>query len=127
MSFFRTRIDSRRKVYLSLTGQVESQLRDAYAKKHETDGVTQTGLAQKLGVNRSAINHRLRGRVNMTLETLADMVWALGLAIQIVIYDPRVAGTNWILSEDDGVEPSSKAEAEIVPLPGIRVTNSAAA
>lgn len=88
-------------MFLSLSGQVESQLRDAYDERHRSAGVTQTSMAAILGVNRSAINHRLRGVTNMTLKTLADMVWALGYAIKIVIFDPAKTGENHALIEFD--------------------------
>jgi hypothetical protein len=32
----------------------------------------------------------------MTLQTLADMVWSLGYAIKVIIYDPKMSmGVNW--------------------------------
>ena len=90
----RRRIDPRRRIYLSLAGQIEGQLRDAYARKHAAGLETQSSLAQKLGVNRSAVHHRLMGRTNMTIETIADMVWALGYAIRVRIYDPTIERRN---------------------------------
>jgi hypothetical protein len=78
----------RRAKFLSLAGQIESQLRDAYARKYCKGEVTQTSIANKLGINRSAVHHRLMGRTNMTIETIADMVWALDHDITVRIYDP---------------------------------------
>jgi hypothetical protein len=89
------KIDRRRKTYLGLASQIESQLREAYARKHAEGAATQSGLAKKLGINRSAVHHRLTGQTNMTIETIADMVWALDQAIQVRIYDPML--------ESDGV------------------------
>jgi DNA-binding XRE family transcriptional regulator len=92
--FFRRQPNNRRSVYLNLVGSIESQLREAFAKRHDEEGLTQSALAGKLGVDRSAINRRLTGRVNMTAETLADMVWGLGHCVKIEIYDPKERGTN---------------------------------
>lgn len=56
--------------------------------------MTQAVLAKKLGVDRSAVNRRLSGGSNMTIETVADMVWGLGHCIRVEIYDPTDASTN---------------------------------
>lgn len=88
--FFRHEmISQRRLTFLSLAGQIGSQLRDAYDKKHRKEGLTQTSIASVLGIDKSAVNHRLRGLVNMTIESIADMVWALGYEIRTWIYDPH--------------------------------------
>jgi transcriptional regulator with XRE-family HTH domain len=85
---FRTKIDARRQTFLVLVGEVERQLRDAYDRKFRAQEATQSSLADKLGINRSAVNRRLTGRTNMTIETLADMVWALDQSISVKISDP---------------------------------------
>lgn len=89
MPSFRTRISPRRGAYLSLSSQVEGQLREAYARKFEAGLATQAGIAEKLGVDRSAVHRRLTGRTNMTLETLADMAWALDQVVEVTIRDAR--------------------------------------
>jgi DNA-binding phage protein len=86
--------DNRRQTYLALASQIEGQLRDAYARRYEAKGETQSSLAAKLGVDRSAIHRRLTGRTNMTIETIADMVWALGHCIKVEIFDPETTSTN---------------------------------
>ncbi len=93
MRSFKRKSDNRRQVFLALSSQIESQLRDAYAKRHE-QGETQTSVARRLGVDRSTVNKRLTGQRNMTIETIADMVWALGHCIKINIFDPSENNTN---------------------------------
>ncbi len=80
--------DNRRKLYLQLIGTIESQLREAYAKRHEMDGLTQAEIARRLDINKSVVNRRLNGRTNLTVESLADMLWALKHCIHVDIYDP---------------------------------------
>ena len=75
-------------MYLRLVGAIESQLRDAYARRHD-EGVTQSSLARKVGVGRAAINRRLTGRANLTIKTIADLVWALDHSIKVEIFDPQ--------------------------------------
>jgi transcriptional regulator with XRE-family HTH domain len=82
---FQRRPSGRRRVFLSLIAAIETGLRDAFTKR----GETQTSLAAKLGVNKSVIHRRLTGRNNLTIETIADLVWALGYCIQIRIFDPE--------------------------------------
>lgn len=88
MSFSRPAVSNRRQVYLALSSSIEGQLRDGYARRHAAGLDTQATLADKIGVRRTAINKRLLGKTNMTTETLADMVWALGYCIDVHIYDP---------------------------------------
>jgi transcriptional regulator with XRE-family HTH domain len=84
----RAKPNLRRQIYLALVGKVEGQIRDVFTKKAETDGLTQAQVAAKLGVGRSVVHRRLTGRTNMTVETLADMAWAIGACIEVDIYDP---------------------------------------
>ena len=108
MSSFRNRSDRRREIFLSLSGSIESQLRDAFAKQSMARTATQSVLADKLGVNRSVINRRLTGQQNMTVETIADMVWALGQCIEVNIFDPaEQPHVNHPLSPSEDPEPVS--------------------
>jgi len=84
---FRTKTSDRRNVFLALSAQIEQQLREAYHRKFQAKQATQSSLAKKLGVDRSAIHRRLTGRTNMTIETVADMVWGLDQHIDVCIYD----------------------------------------
>lgn len=94
MRSFQRKPDNRRSVYLKLAGQIESKLRGAFAKRHEQKRESQASIARKIGVNRSAVNRRLTGQTNMTIETIADMVWSLGYCIDVDIYDPEERRTN---------------------------------
>jgi len=87
---FRTKINDRRCLFLLLANQIESQLRDASDRRFRDSQVTQSSLAEKLGINRSAVHRRLTGRTNMTIETIADMVLALGCSIKVDIHDARL-------------------------------------
>jgi len=95
-------------MYLSFAGSVESQLREAYAARHAAGLDTQTTLANKLGVGRSVINKRLRGLINMTLETVADMAWALGYSVIIKIFDPDMNPVNEFHIRSEHAAPSPK-------------------
>jgi hypothetical protein len=81
-------------MFLKLSHQIEGQLRDAYAEKNEAGVLNQSILAERLGVDRSVIHRRLTGKVNMTEETIADMVWGLEHDIEVRIFDPARTQTN---------------------------------
>jgi transcriptional regulator with XRE-family HTH domain len=46
-------------------------------------GVTQHELAQRLHVSDARISRIMTGRENLTLKTLADLGWALGLRFEV--------------------------------------------
>jgi hypothetical protein len=89
LTSFLTKVSARRATYLRLVGQIEGQLRDAYYRRFHIDRINQSSLAKKLGVGRSVVHRRLTGGQNMTIQTVADMVWGLGYAIDVKIYDPE--------------------------------------
>jgi hypothetical protein len=76
-------------MFLYLSGQIEGQLREAYDRAFKAGLATQSSIAKKLKIHRSAVHHRLMGHTNMTIETIADMVWALNQAIKVEIFDPE--------------------------------------
>jgi len=86
--------NNRRQMYLSLASSVQSQFREAYGARHENSLDNQVTLANKLGVGRSAVNKRLRGLMNYTLESISDLAWALGYAVIIKIFNPNEYATN---------------------------------
>jgi transcriptional regulator with XRE-family HTH domain len=101
-------------MFLSLSGQIEGQLREAYDRKFRAGLATQSSLAKRLGVNRSAIHRRLTGHTNMTIETIADMVWALDHDISVEIFDPSlVHGLNYPIAS----APTSPQPAHPAPRP----------
>jgi hypothetical protein len=101
MSFSRQQPSKRHEVYLNLSGSIDSQLRDAYAKRHDCGIETQQVLGDKLGVGRYVINRRLLGKTNMTIKTLAEMVWGLGQCIKVDIFNPydRPSNEALVISE----------------------------
>lgn len=89
------KVNNRRGMFLGLTSSVASQLREAFADRRQNHKETQEDIAALLGVNRSVVNRRLRAGSNLTLETIADMAWALGRGVKIDIYDPaEMIGCN---------------------------------
>jgi hypothetical protein len=109
-------------MFLKLSGMIEGQLRDAYAKKYEAGTLNQSSLAQKLGVNRSAVHHRLTGRTNMTIETIADMVWGLDHDIDLKIFDPSESRKNHSIDTYTPLPNATQSSAADTPLMRIAST-----
>lgn len=86
---FRHRPDGRRRTFLNLVADIDRGLRSAFTKRAVERGETQASLAEKLGINRSVVHRRLTSKANLTIESIADLVWALGYAIRVEIYDPQ--------------------------------------
>lgn len=98
-------VTPRRQTYLRLASDIESQLRDAYDRRFTAGDATQSSVADKLGINRSAVHHRLMGHTNMTIETIADMVWALGCNISVNITDAEGNAEPLALAAGRGPRP----------------------
>src|SRR5690349_5279625 len=71
------RIDKRRRSYLRLISEIKHALAQALAEEHAERGLTMAEMARTLEVDRSHISRKLSGDTNMTLETLADLAYAL--------------------------------------------------
>lgn len=118
-------------MYLKLSSMIESQLRDAYARKHAAGVLNQSSLANKLGVNRSAVHHRLTGQTNMTIETIADMIWGLDHDIDLKIFDPAELTKNHRAPEPIAPSPSRehaiRADTPLMKIASTAPTSNTAA
>jgi plasmid maintenance system antidote protein VapI len=56
---------------------VRRALQKAFAEEHRSSGMTQTDIANAIGVHRSVINRELRGQKDITLSRVAELAWAL--------------------------------------------------
>ena len=88
------KIEPRRRSYLRLIGELESQLHKAYEEEHGTSGLTFADIARKLGCHKSFITRKMNGTSNMTLETLADLVFALRRRITIQMVETEAEDGN---------------------------------
>lgn len=79
------RLDKRRRVYVRRVGEIHHALNQALNEEHEKRGLTKTEIGRILGLGRSAIGKKLDGRHNMTLETLADLAFALDRPVKIAL------------------------------------------
>lgn len=78
MPSFRTAITPHRRAAARFVVGVRRAFLTALADENKRTGITQTSIAQSLGVHRSVISRGLRGTNNITLGKVAELAWALG-------------------------------------------------
>ena len=116
---FQKRPDARRRAFLSFISEIENGLRDAYGTRYEQGRTNQSILAKKLGVHRSVVHHRLTGRKNLTIKSIADLAWALDWGLKANFFDPEAVHEG---ESRELLSIASTAEAPgvggtVVPLP----------
>lgn len=87
----RLKIDPRRRSYARLIGEISHALNTALDKENSRRGLTVSQIADLLGVNKSHISRKFAGTSNMTLETLADLAYALDRSVSISLMDRKQA------------------------------------
>ena len=90
------RLDKRRRTYVRLVGEIHHALNQALGEEKEKRGLNMTKIAKALGIGRSAVSRKFDGRHNMTLETLADLAFALDRPVKVTLPEriPAAAGSN---------------------------------
>jgi transcriptional regulator with XRE-family HTH domain len=88
---FSIKTDPRRRSYTRLIGEIQRALNGALYEEHAKRGLTRKMIADVLGKNKSVITRKFSGEGNMTLETLADLAFALDRPIKISL-PPRGTG-----------------------------------
>jgi transcriptional regulator with XRE-family HTH domain len=89
-------ISKRRRTYVRLLGEIQHALNQALSEEHLKRGLTRAEMARIIGKNKSFITRKLTGVDNMTLETFADLAFALDRPIKILLPERGTAGSNQI-------------------------------
>jgi transcriptional regulator with XRE-family HTH domain len=87
MASFRLDIKPNRRAAGRFVGKVRRALQEAVVADRERIGITQTKIADAIGVHRSVISRELNGRQDITLGRVAELAWAMGREI---VFDLRV-------------------------------------
>lgn len=82
MPSFQLSVSPHRRAAAKFISEVHRKLQRAYAERPD---VTQTAIADALGVHRSVINRQIRGHQDMTLGRVGELAWALGLEPEFVL------------------------------------------
>jgi transcriptional regulator with XRE-family HTH domain len=88
-------IDKRRRTYVRLLGAIQHALLEALDEEHLRRGLTRAEVARLIGRNKSFVTRKLTGEGNMTLQSLADLAFALDRSVKVTLpAQMTVAGTN---------------------------------
>lgn len=92
MTSFQLSVSPHRRAAARFVDRVRRALQKAYAEEPE---ISQTNIANALGVHRSVINRQLRGYKDITLSRVAELAWALGREPCFDLIVPAIAdGAN---------------------------------
>ena len=102
--------DKRRRTYIRLVGEISHALNQALGEEHEDRNLTRAQMAATLGWDRASITKLLSGTRNMTLETLADLAFALDRPVRVSL-PSRTRHTNKRMGKPDASDTGGNAEA----------------
>ncbi|HSC19432.1 MAG TPA: winged helix-turn-helix domain-containing protein [Rhizomicrobium sp.] len=71
-------IDEKSRAGSRFMSRVNEEVQRALAAEKDARHLTQQAIAEKLHVDRSAVNRRVMGLENMTARTIGELFWALG-------------------------------------------------
>lgn len=119
------------------TGRFMSRVHRALAKAvseaKENKGLTQQQIADAMGVDKSVVSRILSGESNLTLKTIGDISWVLGLKPEVsfkVAEMPKDRATNYVeistFIMTPRTETRSALQLETYSLPSVRKTGSSA-
>ncbi|BAT19795.1 helix-turn-helix domain-containing protein [Asaia bogorensis] len=92
---FKKIIPRRRKIYLELLSDIDLQLKKAYSEENTKSGLSKADLARKLEKDKSFVTRIFNGTRNITVETIADMAYALNRKINFELTEENHrAGKN---------------------------------
>lgn len=66
----------------------------------DRQGITKAELAARLGKSKAYVTQLLNGSRNMTLRTLADIAFALGVEARFVLCDEEWSDNGWVDSSE---------------------------
>jgi transcriptional regulator with XRE-family HTH domain len=100
-------IDARRRTYVRLIGEIRHALNQALTEEHTARGLTKADIARLLGKDKSFVSKKLAGTSNMTLETLADLAFAMNRPAHVSLPSRSAAkGVNSVLTDTTKSETS---------------------
>lgn len=81
----RKALDKRRRTYVRLIGEIHHALNQALVEENALRQLTITKMAEILGHDKSFVSKKMSGMSNMTLETLADLAFALNRPVRVAL------------------------------------------
>ena len=110
---------NRRRTYARLIGEIQHALNEALTDEYKARGLTRSHMAEILGKDKSFVTRKLSGNGNMTLETLADLAYALDRPVRVSLPTRQVTG-NAPLSQPPPVPKTSPDPHKLILYPPAR-------
>lgn len=103
-------LGKRRRTYVRMLSEIQHALLEALDEENRDRGLTRAEIARILGKNKSFVTRKLSGDTNMTLESLADIAFALDRPVKISLPSRKAAiGSNRI-EPTTSVPPTKSAD-----------------
>ena len=108
MTSFRLSVTPHRRAAARFIDNVHRRLLKAYA---DSPDVTQTAIANTLGVHRSVINRQMRGRKDMSLGRVAELAHLLGYEAEFEMTKPNLPDGSNAPQGNVGINPFNQTQA----------------
>jgi hypothetical protein len=83
-----------------MLGEIQHALLVALDEEHGSRGLTRSEIARVIGRNKSFVTRKLNGESNMTLQSLADLAFALDRPVKINLPSRKAAaGSNSVVAQ----------------------------
>jgi transcriptional regulator with XRE-family HTH domain len=116
-------VSKRRRTYTRLLGEIQHALLEALEEERRGRGLTRAEIARIIGRDKSFVTRKLNGQSNMTLESLADLAFALDRPVKVRLPSRAVAaGSNHV--EVRPITSSMPETARSGDLPPVSATTS---
>lgn len=79
------RLNKRRRTYVRLLGEIQHALLEALEEENQGRHLTRAEIARILGKSKSFVTRKLDGERNMTLQSLADLAFALDRPVKVAL------------------------------------------
>jgi hypothetical protein len=86
-------LSKRRRTFIRMLGEISHELNAALEEEHLVRGLTLTEIAKTIQRHKSFVSRKFSGDSNMTLQTLADLAYALNRPVKVTI-PSRLPGTG---------------------------------
>lgn len=93
-------ISKRRRTFVRLLGEIQHALLTALGEEHSKRGLTRAEIARLIGRDKSFVTRKLTGESNMTLQSLADLAFALDRPVKVTLPSRAIgAGSNRVITQ----------------------------
>lgn len=111
------RLNKRRRTFVRMLGEIQHALLTALEEEHRSRGLTRAEIARIIGRNKSFVTRKLNGESNMTLQSLADLAFALDRPIKVMLPSRKAAIYSNVIEPQPTTSPPPQASGETTPMP----------